>query len=64
MIFPLGMYSVATLTFGKVARLAFMEPLARFMLWVAVAGWAGVAAAFAVSTLRAAKAARPDPGGS
>jgi tellurite resistance protein TehA-like permease len=43
---PLGMYSVATLTFGKAARLAFMEPLARFMLWVAVAAWALVAAAF------------------
>ena len=45
-VFPLGMYSVATLTFGKAAHLAFMEPLARFMLWVAVAAWALVAAAF------------------
>jgi len=42
-VFPLGMYSVATLSFGKVAHLAFMEPLARFMLWVAVAAWAAVA---------------------
>jgi tellurite resistance protein TehA-like permease len=46
MVFPLGMYSVATLTFGKVAHLPFMEPLARFMLWVTVAAWALVAAAF------------------
>jgi tellurite resistance protein TehA-like permease len=45
-VFPLGMYSVATLTFGQVAHLAFMEPLARFILWVAVAGWVLVAAAF------------------
>jgi tellurite resistance protein TehA-like permease len=45
-VFPLGMYSVATLTFGKVAHLAFMEPLARFTIWVAVAAWALVAAAF------------------
>jgi tellurite resistance protein TehA-like permease len=45
-VFPLGMYSVATLTFGKAAHLAFMEPLARFMLWVAIAAWALVAAAF------------------
>ena len=45
-VFPLGMYSVATLTFGKAAHLAFMEPLARFMIWVAVAAWALVAAAF------------------
>ena len=45
-VFPLGMYSVATFTFGKVAHLAFMQPLARFMFWVAVAAWALVAAAF------------------
>jgi tellurite resistance protein TehA-like permease len=45
---PLGMYSVATLTFGKVARLAFMEPLRRFMLWVALAAWVTVAAPFLV----------------
>jgi tellurite resistance protein TehA-like permease len=45
-VFPLGMYSVATLTFGKIAHLAFMEPLSRFMFWVALAAWAAVAAAF------------------
>jgi tellurite resistance protein TehA-like permease len=45
-VFPLGMYSVATLSFGKAARLAFMEPLARFMLWVAVVAWVAVAAAY------------------
>jgi tellurite resistance protein TehA-like permease len=44
-VFPLGMYSVATLTFGKIAHLAFMEPLSRFMLWVAMAAWVAVAAA-------------------
>jgi len=45
-VFPLGMFSVARLTFGKVAHLAFMEPLSRFMLWVAVAAWVAVTAAF------------------
>jgi tellurite resistance protein TehA-like permease len=45
-VFPLGMYSVATLSFGKVAHLSFMEPLSRFMLWVAVAAWVVVAVAF------------------
>ena len=45
-VFPLGMYSVATLVFGKAAHLTFTEPLARFMLWVAVAAWVLVAAAF------------------
>jgi len=45
-VFPLGMYSVATLSFGRVAQLSFMEPLARFMFWVSVAAWVAVAAAF------------------
>jgi tellurite resistance protein TehA-like permease len=58
-VFPLGMYSVATLTFGKAAHLAFMEPLARFMLWVAVAAWTLVAAAFLA---RLARHPEPSPG--
>jgi len=37
---------VATLSFGKAAGLAFMAPLSRFMLWVAVAAWVMVTAAF------------------
>ena len=45
-VFPLGMYSVSTLSFGKAAQLSFMEPLARFMFWVSVASWVAVAAAF------------------
>jgi tellurite resistance protein TehA-like permease len=45
-VFPLGMYSVATQAFGRVAGIAFMEPLARVMIWVAVAAWVLVAAAF------------------
>jgi tellurite resistance protein TehA-like permease len=44
MVFPLGMYSAATLSFGQVARLGFMGPLSRGMLWVAVAAWTAVAA--------------------
>jgi tellurite resistance protein TehA-like permease len=54
-VFPLGMYSVATLTFGKIAHLDFMEPLARFMIWVAVAAWILVAAAFVASLAGASK---------
>ena len=45
-VFPLGMYSVAMLTFGKVTHLAFAEPVSRFMIWVALAAWVVVAAAF------------------
>ena len=51
-VFPLGMYSVATLSFGKVTGLAFMAPLSHVMLWVAVAAWVLVAAAFLVRLVR------------
>src|ERR1035441_3845396 len=51
-VFPLGMYSVATLVFGKAAHLRFMEPLSRFMLWVAVAAWTVVATAFLAQFVR------------
>jgi tellurite resistance protein TehA-like permease len=56
-VFPLGMYSVATLSFGKAAHLAFMAPLSRCMFWVAVAVWVLVAAAFLVRLTR--RPARP-----
>jgi tellurite resistance protein TehA-like permease len=45
-VFPLGMYSVATLSFGKVAGLDFMHSIAHVMLWVAFVAWVLVAAAF------------------
>jgi tellurite resistance protein TehA-like permease len=51
-VFPLGMYSVATLTFGKITGLAFMHPIAHVMLWVAVAAWVLVAAAFLIQLVR------------
>ncbi|MCL2585185.1 MAG: tellurite resistance/C4-dicarboxylate transporter family protein [Streptosporangiales bacterium] len=51
-VFPLGMYSVGTLTFGEEAHLEFMAPLARVMFWVSVASWLLVAAAFGVRFAR------------
>jgi len=60
MVFPLGMYSVATLAFGTAAHVTWMEPLARFMLWVAVAAWVLVAAAFLTRLAR--HPAGPEPG--
>jgi tellurite resistance protein TehA-like permease len=59
-VFPLGMYSVATLTFGKAAHLTFMEPLARFMLWAAVAAWTLVAAAFLARLTRHLEQPQPE----
>jgi tellurite resistance protein TehA-like permease len=57
-VFPLGMYSVATQSFGKAARIAFMAPLARVMLWIAVAAWVLVAAAFCASKPAVARAVK------
>jgi len=54
-VFPLGMYSAATFAFGHVTGLAFMEPAARAMLWVAVAAWAAVAAGGLASLARLAR---------
>ena len=48
-VLPHVMYSVAAVSLGKVARLAFMEPLGRVMLWGAMAAWAAVALAFLAS---------------
>ncbi len=53
-VFPLGMYSVATLAYGKATKLAFMTTIAHVMLWVAVAAWITVAGAGLISL-----AARP-----
>jgi tellurite resistance protein TehA-like permease len=62
-VFPLGMYSAATVSFGKAAGLAFMEPLARFVLWVAVAAWVLVAAGFCARLVRrpSRRAGNPAP---
>lgn len=45
-VFPLGMYSVATLAYGRQTHIDFMEPLARLMFWAALIAWVLVAAAF------------------
>jgi tellurite resistance protein TehA-like permease len=57
-VFPLGMYSVATLSYGKTARIGFMVPLGRFMLWVAVASCVLVAAAFVARLARSGRGSR------
>jgi tellurite resistance protein TehA-like permease len=45
-VFPIGMYGVATLTFGKAVGVTFTEPLSRGVLWVAMAAWLLVVAAY------------------
>lgn len=58
-VFPLGMYSVATLTYGKTTHIAFMEPIARVMIWVAVVAWVLVAAAFLTRLTRSLRKPAP-----
>lgn len=41
-VFPLGMYTVASYTLGKAARLDFMVSIARIWVFVGVAAWAAV----------------------
>ena len=58
-VFPVGMYSVATLTFGKAAGLTFTEPLGRGVLWAAIAAWLLVAVG---GLARLARPSRARPG--
>jgi tellurite resistance protein TehA-like permease len=55
-IFPIGMYGVSSLSFGKAAGLSFMEPLSRGVFWVAIAAWLLVAGAGLTQLARNASA--------
>jgi tellurite resistance protein TehA-like permease len=44
MVFPLGMYTVASYTLGKATAFGFMVQIARVWVFVGVAAWAGVLA--------------------
>ncbi|TAM66833.1 MAG: hypothetical protein EPN48_14145 [Microbacteriaceae bacterium] len=60
-VFPLGMYAVASATFGRVIDFAFMPALASVWIWFAVAAWAIVVvlliAAFVIGMRRPLPAA-------
>lgn len=42
MVFPLGMYTVASYTLGRAAHFEFMVSVARVWVWVGVGAWAAV----------------------
>jgi tellurite resistance protein TehA-like permease len=52
-VFPLGMYTVASYTLGKAAGLGFMVSIARAWVWVGVAGWVAVFFLMLVALVRA-----------
>ena len=55
LVFPLGMYSVATFRFSLAAQFPFLGYLGREFIWVAVPAWLVTASAMAVSNLRSLK---------
>jgi len=52
LVFPLGMYSVATFRFSLAAQIPFMGYLGREFVWVAVPAWFVTAFAMAISNIR------------
>lgn len=52
LVFPLGMYSVATFRLGLVAALPLLKSLAAGFAWIALAAWAATATAWVVTRLR------------
>jgi len=61
-VFPLGMYTVATLRLAVVAGLPFLAGVAAVFVWVAFAAWTLTAGAGLYTLLRSTRAAfRPQP---
>lgn len=52
LVFPLGMYSVATFRFSLAAQFPFLQSLGRSFVWVAAAVWLCVMTALVVSNFR------------
>jgi len=57
LVFPLGMYSVATFRFSLASQFPFLGYLGREFIWVAVPAWLATACALVVSNLRGLKRA-------
>ena len=51
-VFPLGMYAVASVTLGRVLDLAFLRDLAAWWVWLGVAAWLVVLVLMVVAAVR------------
>jgi tellurite resistance protein TehA-like permease len=58
-VFPIGMYGVATRSFGKAVHIGFMDPLSHVVIWVAMAAWLLLAAAGLARLARGPVSVRP-----
>ncbi|MDA8285734.1 MAG: tellurite resistance/C4-dicarboxylate transporter family protein [Actinomycetota bacterium] len=62
-VFPLGMYTVASFSLGRVPGLGFMASIARVWVWVGVAAWVGVLSLMAGALVRTlVERRRPESG--
>ena len=60
-VFPLGMYTVASVTLGRAAGFGFMTALADAWLWVGVAAWGAVLLSMIFTLVRPASRRAPNP---
>ena len=56
-VFPLGMYAVASVTLGRSIDFAFMQDLAAVWVWIGVAAWLMVSALLVLAFARAVRPA-------
>jgi tellurite resistance protein TehA-like permease len=50
-VFPLGMYTVASVTLGKAIGFGFLPDLASVWVWIAFGAWVAVVALFAIAVI-------------
>lgn len=60
-VFPLGMYAVASVSLGRAAHFGFMVTVATVWVWVGVAAWVAVLAVMAYAGIRAVLPKRMSP---
>ncbi|MGH6788959.1 MAG: tellurite resistance/C4-dicarboxylate transporter family protein [Pseudolabrys sp.] len=56
LVFPLGMYAVASLRLSDAAGVPLLTTLSEAMVWIALAAWAATAAGFALTSWRSYRA--------
>lgn len=57
-VFPLGMYAVASVSYGQVTHLDFMVDIARVAMWISLAAWLALVALMVSSTTRRGRSLR------